>query len=266
MAEPVSSQGQVATADPTRTTAAAPEAKQGQSAPQAQATPSGSGEAVESFFDPKSIEHSPELKAAYKQMQSKFTKEMQRIKESGKKVEAYDSFIANPMTAMQQLAQQYGYNLVQKNPTAPAEDDAPKTWADVYARAKEEVLKEMKPVLSEVRHLKQQNVEQYLDNNFADWRTYESEMLETLKTHPTLANDPDKLYRLSVPDEVWEARATKAAMQKLKASTDAGQISGANTAPKQATTEGPPKGASFNDVVNWAKDRLAKTGMRPLSG
>lgn len=223
---------------------------------------------MESFFDPKSIEHSPELKAAYKQMQGKWTKEMQRFKEGGKKVEAYDSFISNPMTAIQQIAQQYGYNLVQRDPKAKdGEAQTPKTWDDVYARAKQEVLKELSPVLGEVRQLKQQNVESYLDNNYADWRTFETEMMDTLKTHPTLAHDPDKLYRLSVPEEVWEARATKAAMAKLKATSEAGQISGPNAAPKQSPNNGPPaKGASFNDIVNWAKSELARKGMRPGVG
>lgn len=268
MAEPVTAQGQAAPANSGNgTTAAAPASTQGQSPALSQTTANGSGSGdVESFFDPKSIADKPELVSAYKQMQGKWTKEMQRFKEAAKKAEAYDTFAANPGESLRTLANQLGYNLVQRDPKAKEGDETPKTWGDVYARAKQEVLKEMQPIIGEVRQLKQQNVEQYLDNHYADWRTFEGDMLETLKSHPTLAHDPDKLYRLSVPEEVWEARATKAAMAKLKATSDAGQISGANASPKQTTTTAPPKGASFNDYVQWAKEKLARDGMRPGVG
>jgi hypothetical protein len=267
MAEPVSGQPGQAAPTAQATTAAAPPAAQGQSATPTQTTASGpvAGE-VESFFDPKSIADKPELMSAYKQMQSKWTKELSKFKEGGKKIEAYDSFIANPMGAIQQLAQQYGYSLVQKNPNSAPEDDTPKTWDDVYKRAKQEVLNELKPALGEIRQLKQQNVEQYLDHNYPDWRTYESEMLDTLKSHPTLSHDPDKLYRLSVPEEVFESRAAKAALSKLKAQGDSAQISGANSAPKPTPTEGPPRGASFNDYVAYARQKLASEGLRPVGG
>ncbi len=268
MAEPAASQGQAAPANSGNgTTAAAPSATQGQSAAPVQTTAtSGTSGEVESFFDPKSIEHSPELKAAYKQMQGKWTKEMQRFKEGGKKVEAYDSFLANPLESMQRLAQQYGFNLVQKDPKAKdGEAQTPKTWDDVYTRAKQEVLKELQPVLGEVRNLKQQNVEAYLDNRHPDWRTYEDDMLQTLQKHPSLANDPDSLYRLSVPSEVLEARAHKAALAKLKGSGEAGQVSGARATTQTATNEAPKIGSSFNDHVAFAKAELARQGIRPLA-
>lgn len=268
MAEPAATQGQ-ATSDPKGTTAAAPTGAQGQSAASTQTTGNGSGGGdVESFFDPKSIAGKPELESAYKQMQGKFTKELTRFKEGKKKAEAYDAFVSNPGESLQKLANQLGYNLVQRDPNAkddPA-NQAPKTWQDVYSRAKQEVLKELQPVLGEVRQLKQQNVEQYLDNHHADWRTFEGEMLETLQAHPSLALDPDKLYRLSVPEEVLEARAHKAALVKLKGSSDAGQVSGATATRQIATDEVPKKGSSFNDFVNYAKAKLKSQGMNGLGG
>lgn len=268
MAETTGTTGQAAVADSAGATAAAPQRTEGQSATPSQTTVAGTDSGQESFFDPKSIEHSPELKAAYKQMQSKWTKELQKFKEGSKKAQAYDQFASNPVESMQKLAQQLGYNLVQRDPNAKGEPDAepPKTWQDVYSRAKQEVLKELQPVLGEVKQLKQQNVEQYLDNNYGDWRTYETEMMQTLQSHPTLAHDPDKLYRLSVPEEVWEARATKAAMAKLKGSSENGQISGPSAATKQTTNQAPPKGGTFNDYVAYAKAQLAREGIRPLGG
>lgn len=199
-------------------------------------------------------------------MQGKWTKEMQRFKAAQKKAETLDSISSNPLAAAKQWAQQNGWDLVQRDPNAKAETtDAPKTWDEVYSRAKQEVLKEIQPMLGEVRQLKQQNVEQYLDQNHADWRTYEDEMLETLKSHPTLAHDPDKLYDLSVPTQVKEARAYAAALAKLKGAGEHAQVSGTGT-PRQSSTstDAPPGiGTSFNDTINWAKAKLAREGITP---
>lgn len=263
MSETIGTTGQASAAEPVGTTAPAPQATAGQSATQSQTTVTGTEAGQESFFDPKSIEHSPELKSAYKQMQSKWTKELQRFKDGEKKIKSYDSILSNPLAAVQAYAQQNGYQLVQRDPKANAEEDSPKTWDDVYKRAKAEVLKELDPVLSEVKQLKVQNVEQYLDNNHSDWRQYESEMLDNLRSHPSLAADPDKLYRLSVPEEVLEARAHKSALEKLKGGSANAQISGANGTTKPQTPERPAAGSPFQAFWDHAKATLAARGVKP---
>lgn len=261
MAEPAATTGQAVTADSTGTTAAAPQGSEGQSAARAQTTSTGPESGTESFFDPKSIEDKPELLSAYKQMQASYTKKSQKFKDLQKKIDAFEAYERDPQGTVKQLAAQYGYNLVQRDPKGE-QDDNPKTWADVYAKAKKEVLKELEPMLGQVRELKQQNVEQYLDNKFTDWRTYEDDMLGLLQKHPSLATDPDKLYRLAVPEEVWEARATKAAMAKLKNTSDNGAISGASTTSKQTANE-PTGPLTFQQAVEVAKARLGKQGIRP---
>lgn len=263
MAETSEASGQAAPADSSGTTAAAPVSGTGQSPAHNQATSRGSESGSESFFDPKSIEHSPELMSAYKQMQGKWTKSMQKFKDGQKKMEAYDSFIKSPVENMHALAKQLGYQLVQANPNSQDTADAtPKTWDDVYSRAKQEVMKDLQPYLGEVQQLKQKNVEQYLDSNYSDWRQHEDGMLELLKEHPTLAHDPDKLYRLAVPEELYEARAAKLAMQKLRGTTDNGAISGTSSARSTTSSTEPPKvGSSFNDFVAYAKSKLAKEGI-----
>lgn len=275
MAGPGDTGGQAAATDSTGTTVAAPSGDKGQSANTSQTTSNGSEKTTAtgtdsgleaSFFDPKSIEHSPELKAAYKQMQGKFTKSMQKIKDHQKKIEAYDSFISNPMTSIQEIAKQYGYSLVQGNTEgAESNDEAPKTWAEVYAQAEERVLEKLKPMLGEVQNMKQQNVEMYLDNNYSDWRTYEDDMLGLLRDHPSLAKDPDKLYRLAVPTEVIEQRALRAAREKLEGKNANSEISGSSTTRQTTTDDGPPRGGSFNDFVAFAKAKLAKEGIKPPS-
>jgi len=218
--------------------------------------------AIESFFDPNSIKGKPELEAAYRQMQSAFTKRMQESSQHRQKIDAYDQFQRNPLGTMQQLAASLGYKLVQGSGNEAPTDWNPQSWDDVMAEAEKRVLKRMEPVYHEMRNLKKQSVEQYLDSNYTDWRTYEDDMLRTLQTHPSLANDPDSLYRLSVPSEVWEARAYKAAMEKLRKSGDAGSVQGPNRSarPTSPTPKGP---LSFDQAVEEARKRVAASGLRP---
>lgn len=258
--------GQVG-ADSSGATATAPAGNEGISGSSAQTTASGpdAGATTESFYDPKSIEHSPELQLLAKQLQGSYTKRMQEMATHRPKIEAYDRFSKDPMGTMRELAQQYGWQLVQagdkQNPNEPWN---PQSWDDVMVKAKQEVLKEMRPVFDEVKSLKKQNVESYLDSHYSDWRTYEDAMMTKLQAHPSLVSDPDSLYRLAVPSEVWEARATKAAMKKLQATQDNAQVSGGTTT-KQTTTK-PSGPMTFSQSVENAKRVLAEKGIRGLAG
>lgn len=272
MSEPEVTQGQVDNADSTGTTAPAPEASEGQSADPSQTT-SGPDTAThgESFFDPKSIEHSPELMQAYKQMQGNFSKKMQNIRDSQQKIEMYDQFMTDPINSMRQVATQYGMTVVdgQPQPTSEGTEFNPKSWDDVVSHIRQEVMAEMnqayEPLVGQVKDLKKQNIEQYLDAKFIDWRTYEDEMIHNLQKHPSLSNDPDQLYRMSVPQEVLEARATERALAKLKGNANAATVSGSNKA-TQATSTRPEGKLSFNEAVQYAKDSLRKRGITPIAG
>lgn len=263
MTEPVNAGGQ-AQADPSGTTVAAP-AQVTASGGQTQTTGNGPGAvAEESFFDPRSIEGKPELQAAYRQMQGEFTKRMQKFRAQDQDLQLVQRFRANPYETMQQIAQQYGYRVLQgqgQENQIPA-DFNPQNWDDVVKFVRDQVKREeLTPLVNEVRNLKKQNIEQQLDAQFPDWRTYEPDMLDTLGKHPTLVNDPATLYRMSVPASVLEARATKAAMDKLRSSTEAAQVSGATTT--KQTSSAPKKFKSIAEAAAWAREDLQSRGIRP---
>lgn len=259
MTEQVAAGGQ-AQADPTGTTAAAPAQAQA-SGGQAQTTGNGSGAvAEESFFDPRSIEGKPELQSAYKQMQGEFTKRMQNFRTRQQDLQLVDQFRANPMAVLQQLATQYGVKILQNGQEETPKDWNPQSWDDVKKHFFDEFRKEqLAPLVSEVRDLKKQNIEQHLTANHPDWRTYEDAMMDTLRKHPTLVNDPDTLYRMSVPASVIESRATAAALAKLRGATDNAQISGGTT--KAATSSEPTGKLTFDQAVEVARKRLAARGL-----
>tara|TARA_R100001530_G_scaffold20511_1_gene17080 strand:+ start:2163 stop:2951 length:789 start_codon:yes stop_codon:yes gene_type:complete len=259
MTEPNASEGQVET-DSTGTTVEAPRASEGHPVTSSQTTSIGPGETdAESFFDPKDLEGKPELQSAYKHMQGRFTKAMQGVKGNQPKIDAYDGFLADPVGTLHQIAAQQGYKVVPSDGKTDSEDWQPNSWGDVMSRARNEVLRDMGPVLDEVRNLKKQNVETYLDSNYADWRVYEDDMVSNLQAHPSLASDPDKLYQISVPSEILQAKATKEALAKIKGVGEAGKVSGARRT--QETSQGPSGPLSLDQAVTVAKQRLADQGV-----
>lgn len=263
MTEQTNSAGQVAT-DSTGTTAAAPGMTQTASVSQAQTTGNGSAaEATDTFFDYTSIAGKPELEAAYKQMQGSYTKRMQELAQHRTAIDAYQSFQRDPKGTLTQLAQSYGLQLVERGQDQP-QDQNFQSWDDVKKHFFNEFQKEMlQPVVKEVQQLKKQNIEAHLDSRYPDWRTYEDQMMDTLRAHPSLVQDPDKLYRLSVPEAVWEARATNRAMQKLKAASDNAQVSGGGSV--KQTTQKPTGPLSFDQAVQLAKQKLLESGHRAPS-
>lgn len=265
MTETSATNGQ-ATADSSGTTANAPDGSNGTSGSTAQTTgPGPVAAAIESFFDPASIAGKPELEAAYKQMQGSYTKRMQDVAKHRPKIDAYDRFEKDPVGTMQEIAKNFGYQLVQKGQDTPVDQDF-KSWDDVKNHFFKEFQSQMlNPLAAEVKNLKKQSVEQNLDTKFPDWRTYETEMMDTLRAHPTLVNDPDTLYRMSVPAEIIEARATKAALAKIQATTSNAQVSGGNTTTKQTTTA-PTGPLSFNQAVEFARARLQQQGVKRPAG
>lgn len=268
MAEPETTSGQ-APGTPEGTTQTAPEGGSGQSVSTGQTTGNGPDTtADDSFFDPTTIKGTP-LEPAYKQMQGAWTKAMQKTKANQHMVDAYQNFERNPQGTLQQLAQAYGFQLVQRGSNGNNEQWEPKTWDDVMSRAKgeakTEVLKELEPVLKpvfdEVKSLRRNNVEKSLEEIDPNWKIYEDDMMETLQQHPTLVKDPKKLYRMSVPEEVLMARATKEALAKLNGKTKSAQVSGGST-----TTQKPSqvqRASNFQEAVEIAKKRLSEQGLKP---
>lgn len=246
-----------ASAESTGSTAGAPGSSEA-----VQTTQSGSGEA-ESFFDPKSIEGKPELVAAYKQMQADYTKKMQGIKGNQAKLDAYSAYEKDPQGTLRKLAQQHGIKILEG--TDNKEPWEPKTWDEVLSeaekRAEAKVLQRLEPMFGQVQDLKTKNMETYLDQNFSDWRTYETQMVDLVTNHPTLANNPDLLYKLAVPESVIQSRAAKEALKKIQGQASSAQVSAGSTTHKTAVKSNGP--LSFNQAIEAAKAELAAKGIRP---
>lgn len=274
-----------ATADDTSTTTTAPDTtgttgaddakgSNGQAADQKGTSTDGKGSGAtqtveDTFFDPKSIEGKPELQAAYKQMQAAFTKKMQHIAKGREKITAYESFEADPIGTMQAMAKRMGYNLTPAQAaaqvaaaTGTGEPEEFKSWGEVRDWIKRDLMGEIKqqlaPVFEGVQKVTATNIEKQLNEIDPNWRMYEDEMKSTLQAHPTMVKDVAQLYRLSVPEEVLQSRATQAALKKLEEKGKAAQVHGSTTAPK--TQPALKKAASFDEAVEIAREQGKKAG------
>lgn len=214
----------------------------------------------ESFFDPNNL--SPELQPAYKQMQAAFTKKTQAIAADRDKVELVNQFLSDPEAALKQLARQYGYSISApgKSPDQADGKFNPQSWDDVFKEAKRqakaEIMQDLGPVFNDIRTTRKESVERRLANIDPNWNLYEDAMKANLGKHPTLASDPESLYRMSVPAKVLESRAAQAALKKLKDKGAAAQISTGSTTTKKPSDE-PSGNLTFAQAVEFAKKKLA---------
>jgi len=212
----------------------------------------------ESFFDPSSLP--PELEPAYKQMQGHFTKRMQSLKADKDKIDAYNAFQANPRETIKQLAGQYGLSLAEATQVA-AQEFEPQDWNDVTSHIQDKVvstvLEKLGPVFNEIQGVKQNHIEQQLDATMPEWREYEDDMKDIMARHPTLADDPVALARMAIPEHVQQSKATQAALRKLEAKAKQAAATKGTEVTQGAESSKPPRGASFNDYVAWAKKQVA---------
>ena len=214
------------------------------------------------FFDPTAVPD--ELQPAYKNMQGQFTKKMQGLSDSRQKVDAYDQFMANPEQSLRQLANQYGvqFGNQQAAPTAPESQEnwEPKSWNELLDRADERaesrIMGRLAPVLNpmmeELKTVKKSETQRTLDAAWPEWRQYETEMVEVLKKHPTLHDDPLTLAQLATPTDVKESRAYKKALDTLQKKVSSSKVA-TSSGVKSDNNSSSSKATSFHEAYLQAK-------------
>lgn len=278
-------QGQGASA-PDAASAAAPEG-QGTGQPKGGdgGTPKNGTGTEEIIFDPAEYDRLrndlPEalrnqIDAMRKNMVSDYTKKTMAIANDRKKIEAYDSFQKDPKATIERFAQQLGYNLTPAQKAAVAQSAEgngwnpqagdPESWDQVVGYLMNQITdnlrQQMAPVYQEFQQIKKNSIDQQLAEIDPSWHQYEDAMMSNLKAHPTLANDPGMLYRISVPPEVLESRATQRAIAKMEAKTKSSQIGGASSTTKKSDGQQiPAKPRTFEEAIALAKKTLAEQGI-----
>jgi hypothetical protein len=240
-------------------------------------------------FDPKTLP--PELQGVYKALQGAYTKKTTAIAAERQKVEAYDAFLKDPQGVLENLARQYGLTLTRggqpqgqaPNGQAGGQHDAqgqnpfanpnyqPTSWGQVAQdlssvivplivnQISQQLGGVVQPLYQSVEKITSNHVEAELDKVDPNWRVYEDDIKANMRNHPTLIKDPSgikKLYLLSVPEEVIEARASSAAVAKLQDKAKSLQVGSRSQATHTATA--PTKVNSFAEAVAVAKKQLGQ--------
>ena len=252
--------------------------EQGQSAASEtnQTTNIGTGQGEDYVFDPQEYarltENLPDdvkqqATALQKQLQAAFTKKTQALAKERQKIDAYDAFNANPLEQLKQMASRMGYQLTGMNNQGQQQQESPwepQTWEEVLNRAgdstEQRIMERLKPLFNEFQSMKKTSIESQLSEIDPGWQQYEESMMSNLQTHPTLAHDPAMLYRLSVPQEVLESRATQRALKKMENKVNSSKVQGGSTTNKQPKTEA-PENPTFQQAVEFAKKKLAEQGL-----
>jgi len=242
-----------------------------------QQTPGSGTTDVEELYDPKELEAqlanadpkvANQIRALAKQLHGTFTKKTESISKSRQKIEAYDAFMTDPVGEIQKLARQYGIQINQPGQSQPSSQNGepwePKTWDDVFSKMRETIMGEvqeyLKPVFSNVQKVTASNIERQLDEIDPVWRTYEDDMKENIRKHPTLVNDVAKLYRISVPEDLLKSKAIQAALKQIDEKTKSSNIHGSHSTSRSEPA--PKKATNFNEAVQIAKEILSKQGAK----
>ena len=249
-------------------------ASEGQStteAPGAKTVEAAAADTDETFYDPKTAP--PELQGEYKKMQAAFTKKMQAIAKNREKISAYEDFEKNPVSTMQKLAAQYGMKLTPAQAQAALDGKTeqsdnwnPSSWTEVEQRiaqaTEKRILSQLSPLLSEVHKMKQSAIEHQLSEIDPSWQTYEDTMITNLKAHPTLAQDPALLYRMSVPAETIESKAVQKALKRFEDKGKATAAAGSSTTGKKPAA-GLREAKSVKEAWEIAREKMAEDGVHP---
>jgi hypothetical protein len=238
-----------------------------------QTTQTGTG-TTDAYYDPAEFnrltealpdELKEQAKALQKSLQGNYTKKTQALAENQKKIDAYNAIMANPTAAIKQYAAQYGLTVSEAAAQqANIDPNDPQDWNTVYSTAEERALKKFEEkyghVFNELQTLKKESIEKTLTELDPAWHQYEDAMLANMQKHPTLAQDAATLYRMSVPPEVLESRATQAALRKLENKGRSANIAGSSTTTKKPGGVDPNAKPSFQEAVALAKQQIKSKG------
>lgn len=216
------------------------------------------------------------LKDRERQMMAAYTRKTQDVAKEKQKIDAYNMFEKNPEGTIRQIAQQMGFDVIPRGHQPQAQsgmvDTAnwePQTWEEVLVRAKEQaresLMAEIKPLLEplyqNLQQVKSQGIENQLSQIDENWRIYEDEIKSNMEfIKPDLLKTAEgikKLYRMSVPDEVFTSKATQQAIKQYEQKVKSAQIESKSKV--NHTTPSIGKINSYDDAVKAAKKALNLT-------
>lgn len=191
----------------------------------------------------------------HKHWQGEYTKKSQELAELRKQMEPMLEIQRNPLPAIQQYLQQYGYQVVRQganNPDDPYGDPQPQPGVDpnmLLSQMQQYVNQQITPLQQSLQQQVVNNVVQELNTSFPEWEQYEGPIKSNLAKYPNLAHDIDALYNMSVPQQVREARVYQKFLEDQKRRETTSLPGPAATTPPAVT---PDEGTAGDWEKSWA--------------
>jgi len=149
----------------------------------------------------------------HKHWQREYTRKSQELSEVRKQLEPWTQIQQNPLPAIQQYLQQYGYEITRAGQNTPddpyAEPGQHQPQVDqrmLLSQMQNYIQQQIAPIQESIQQQTMNTVVSELNTHFPDWQSYEGPIKDNLSKYPNLAYDIEGLYNMSVPPKVRESR------------------------------------------------------------
>jgi hypothetical protein len=189
---------------------------------QSEAAPEGipAAPAVDStgMYDPETWSG----KQVHEHWQPMYTKRSQELAETRKVADQWSQVQQNPWPVINDFLQRAGYKAVSAAEQAAVSDEfdggqsAQPNPQAIEQQINAAVEQRVGPMQRSFQERETNNVIAELSREFPDWQQYESEITTNLQQFPNLAFDIQKLYDMSVPGSVRDARAYQRHLKQME--------------------------------------------------
>ena len=195
---------------------ATPESGQSEAAPGG-TTAAPAADSIPGMYDPETWSG----KQVHEHWQPMYTKRSQELAEVRKVASQWQQVQQNPWPVINEFLQRSGLKAVSAAEQAAFSDelgDTPgqPTQQDIEQRVNALLEQRLAPLQRSFQERETNNVIAELSREFPDWQQYESEITQNLQQFPNLAFDIQKLYDMSVPGNVRDARAYQRHLKQME--------------------------------------------------
>ena len=196
---------------------ATPEGGQSEAAPEG-TTAAPAADSIPGMYDPETWSG----KQVHDHWQPMYTKRSQELAEIRKVADQWSQVQQNPWPVINDFLQRAGYKAVSAAEQAAMDtgefdgQSAQQNPQAIEQQVNAMLERRLAPLQRSFQERETNNVIAELSREFPDWQQYESEITQNLQQFPNLAFDIQKLYDMSVPGHVRDARAYKRHLKQME--------------------------------------------------
>jgi len=237
---------------------ATPEGGQSEAAPEG-TTAAPAADSIPGMYDPDTWSG----KQVHEHWQPMYTKRSQELAEIRKVADQWQQVQQNPWPVINDFLQRSGLKAVSAAEQAAINDDLGERTDQINPQAIEQQVNAMleqrlAPLQRSFQERETNNVIAELSREFPDWQQYENEITTNLQQFPNLAFDIQKLYDMSVPGHVRDARAYQRHLKQMETRGALAKTEPATQTVKTQASE-PNHSGNFDSAWRYA---MEKHGMK----